>query len=297
MRHGRLGVGVQTWAGFQFLTLADRRSWYADQPLELVRFESSDATVAALRAGVIDAATLTLDEAIRLRAQGVDVQVVLVCDVSAGADVVLARPGIDTLADLRGRRLGVETTTLGVLMLAETLRAAGLEAADVTVVHIEEDHYKAWHRGGLDAVLSYGASAERLQQEGLALLADSRSFRQMIVDVLAVRRDRGLAYRSELRALVAGHFRALELWRQNPIDAAYELGPLLDTRPEDVRSVFKGIDLPDLAANHRWLDAPATEMTNTAQRVADVLTATGSLERAPSLDGLFTAHYLPKART
>jgi NitT/TauT family transport system substrate-binding protein len=297
MRHGRLGVGVQTWAGFQFLTLADRRGWYADQALELVRFESSDATVAALRAGVIDAATLTLDEAIRLRAQGVDVQVVLVCDVSAGADVVLARPGIGNLADLRGRRLGVETTALGVLMLAETLRAAGLRAADVTVVQIEEDHYRAWHRGGLDAVLSYGASAERLEQEGLVLLADSRSFRQTIVDVLAVRRDRGLEYRSELRALVDGHFRALELWRQNPIDASYELGPLLDTRPEDVRSVFKGIDLPDLAANHRWLDAPATEMTATAQRVADVLTATGSLERAPHLDGLFTAHYLPKART
>lgn len=295
-RQGRLDVGLQTWAGFQFLTLADRRGWYVDQPLALRRFESADTIATALGEGSIDAATLTLDEAIRLRSQVADLQVALVCDVSAGADVVLARPDIGTLAGLRGRRLGVEQTALGALMLAETLHAAGLGAGDVEVVQIEEDHYRAWHRGGLDAVLTYGYSAERLQQENLVALADSRKLRQVILDVLVVRRSRGVAHRRALRTLIDGHFRALNLWRQNPIDASYELAPLLETRPEDVSAVYQGLDLPDVVSNRRWLEPPATGLAETARHVAQVLVAAGWLDRAPDLGDLFTAAYLPQTR-
>lgn len=295
-RQARLAVGVQTWAGFQFLTLADRRGWYVDHPLELRRFESADAIATALSEGSVDAATLTLDEAIRLRSQAPDLQVALVCDVSAGADVVLARPDIGKLAGLRGRHLGVEKTALGALMLAETLHAAGLDTSDVQVVQIEEDHYRAWHRGGLDAVLTYGDSAERLQQEGLVALADSRSLHQVIFDVLVVPRSRGVVHRRALRTLIDGHFRALDLWRQNPIDASYELAPLLETQPEDVGDAYKGLDLPDVASNRRWLEAPATRLSETARHVTQVLVSAGWLERAPDLGDLFTAAYLPPIR-
>lgn len=296
-RQDRLRVGMQTWAGYQFMTLADRRGWYADQPLELLTFDSAEGIASALGDGSIDAATVTLDDAIRLRAHHVDLQVALVCDVSAGNDVVLARPDIDALAGLRGRRLGVESTALGDLLLAEALHAAGLAATDVQVVRIGEDHYRAWLRGGLDAVLTFGHSRELLRREGLRVLADSRSFRQVILDVLAVRRSRDAAHQRALRALIDGHFRALGLWRQNPTDAIYELAPLLGARPERVGSFYEGLDLPDVAANRQWLEAPSTGLNVTAQLIAQVLVDAGRLERVPDLDGLYTAAYLPQTRS
>ncbi|HEX6572498.1 MAG TPA: ABC transporter substrate-binding protein, partial [Steroidobacteraceae bacterium] len=280
-------VGVQTWAGFQFLTLAQRRGLYRGQPLELVPFETSDGTASALRTGQLHAATVTLDEAIRLRADGARVQVVLICDVSAGADVVLARPGIATLADLRGRRIGVESTALGTLMLAETLHAAGLDDRAIVAVPIEEDHHRAWQRGDLDAVLTYGLSAELLEAAGLVRLADSRNLRQVIFDVVAVRDDVGSAHGRALRTLVAGHFAATDLWRHNPIDTSYELAPLLDTTPERVRQAFKGVDLPDARDNHRRLKSPATELTSTARQVSEVLVGAGLLGHVPDLGDFF----------
>lgn len=292
----RVTVGVQTWAGFQFMALGERFGWYADQPLDLVTFKRADAVAAALIAGQIDAATVTLDEAVRLRAQDHDLQVALICDISAGNDAVLAAPGIESLADLRGRRLGVETTALGAVLLAETLHLAGLTAGDLKIVSIEEDHSEAWHRGGLDAVLSYGHSGAQLRREGLRVLADSRSFRQVILDVLLVRRSRHVSHRDAIRALVEGHFRALDLWRRNPIDATQELSTMLGTLPERVRSFYEGLDLPDAASNREWLRPPATALTATANLVAEVLVDAGWLDRVPDLGGLFTAAYLPPHR-
>lgn len=61
----------------------------------------------------------------RLRGAGVALQVALICDVSAGADVLLAPPAIANLAALRGRRIGVESTALGAPVFREQKFAAG----------------------------------------------------------------------------------------------------------------------------------------------------------------------------
>jgi NitT/TauT family transport system substrate-binding protein len=294
-RREPLVVAVQSWCGFQFIRLAQRRGWLGDAAVQLLDVASSDAATAGLRDGTVDAATLTLDECVRLRATGVDVQTVLVCDVSAGADVLLVRPEVANLDDLRGRRVGVESTALGALVFSEVLREAGLQRADVTVVDIEEDHFEAWQRGGLDAVLTYGVSAELLGARGLEPLIDSRDLKQVIFDVLAVRTDVAHAHRRALRAVVAGHFRGLELWQRNRIDASYELALLLETPPEEVASLYKGIDLPDVAYNRHALAPPALELTATAQDIAVALRDAGLMQSVPSARGLFAADYLPSA--
>lgn len=291
-----LKVALQSWGGFQFMRLAERRGWLGDARVALVDVESSEEATAGLRDGRFDAATLTLDEVVRLRGSGVDVQVALVCDVSAGADVLLAKPELRSLADLRGQRIGVEATALGALVFSEVLHAAGLRRDDVAVVPIEEDHFVAWQRRqDLDAVLTYGTSAELLRALGLRPLIDSRDLRTVIFDVLAVRRNLGSGERRAIEALVAGHFRGVELWQRNRIDAAYELALLLDTPAENVNNLFKGIDLPDVTYNRHALSPPATELAETARDVGTVLVKAGMLPAEPALAQLFTADYLPRA--
>ncbi len=67
----------------------------------------------ALRVGSLDLAGLTLDEALLLAQEGVPIAVIWVLNTSAGADALLAKPGITTLDALRGKRIGVEQTAVG----------------------------------------------------------------------------------------------------------------------------------------------------------------------------------------
>lgn len=292
-----LRIASEKWCGYQFMFLAQQEGWLPKSGLELRETGFASDSVVALKQGQVDGAALTLNEVLLLRDQGMPLSVVTVFDFSAGADVVLAKPGISRLADLKGQRIGVETTSLGVIMLSKVLEAAGLQRSDVTVINMDEDHLAAWDSANMDAVLTYEPALSRLQKQGLVSLYDRRKLPLVIVDVLAVRTEAAERHAEALRGLIAGHFRALTQWRNNPIDTAYRLSARLGVKPDEVKSVFKGLDLPDAAYNRKYLTAPAVELTQSVQAITRILTQEGLLKRPLNLDRLFVADYLPWDRS
>jgi len=248
-----LRVSYHPWIGYETLSLAGQFGWLPGN-VDLERRHSASASLDALREEQADAAALTLDEVARARTQGLDLVVVLVFDVSAGADVVLADPTIRRIADLRGRRIGVETSAVGSLMLDRALEAGGLDRSDVTVIDLPADrHLVAWENRRVDALVNYEPLASRLQQAGMARLADSRDFPDTIFDVLAVRRERLGGARRSLHGLVDAHFRALEHLRISRQDAIYRISEIGGVGPETVRRSLAGVLLPDRVSNLRYL--------------------------------------------
>ena len=288
-----LRIASEKWCGYQFMFLAQQEGWLPQSGLELRETGFASDSVAALKQGQVDGAALTLNEVLLLRDQGMPLIVVTVFDFSAGADVVLAKPGISRLADLKGKRIGVEATSLGVVMLSKVLEAASLQRSDVTVINMDEDHLSTWNSTPLDAVLTYEPSLSQLQKQGLVSIFDSRKLPLVIVDVLAVRTEAAERHAEALRGLIAGHFRALTQWRNNPIDTAYRLSARLGVKADEVKGVFKGLDLPDAAYNRKYLTAPAVELTQSVQAITRILTQEGLLKHPVNLDGLFVADYLP----
>jgi NitT/TauT family transport system substrate-binding protein len=288
-----LRIAVQPFCGYQFLSLANEEGYLRGAGVELVPVATYTDAVKALVNDTADGAPVTLDQVLELRDRGMPLITVMVFDISAGADVVLARPGIDTLADLRDKRIGVEQTSLGTVMLAKLLDAAGLARRDVSIIPMDEDHFAAWQRGGMDAVLTYEPILSQLRALGLAPIFDSRSLPQTIVDILAVRATAASSHASALRALIAGHFRAQKLWRSNPIDTAYRLAGFLGVPAESVPGVINGLDLPDLVYNRHYLTPPAAELTHAAIDLGAILAREGMLRHPPQLAGLFVPDYLP----
>ena len=159
-----LRVGIHPWVGYESLELAQQFKWLPEG-VELVRMEELTTSAAALQAGKVDAACLTLDEVLRLRAEGTPVTVGLVFDVSAGADALLVRPGIERLAGLSGKRIGIEPGPLGALVLGSALDAAGLKRSAVQVVNLPSDRQlDAWRRNEVDALVCYEPTATLLQR-------------------------------------------------------------------------------------------------------------------------------------
>lgn len=288
-----LKIALNPFCGYQFMHLAEKEGWLPADAVNLRHLRTAVEAVAMLERGEVDGAPLTLDEVLWLRDKGMPLVTVLVIDSSAGADVLLARRDIEQLADLRGRRIGVEASALGTVMLVKTLEAAGLARADVTVVPMTEDHVAAWDKGDLDAILTYPPSTATLEGRGLQPLFDSRSIPQLILDVLAVKPEVVQRQPDGLRTLIAGHFRALEEWRTHPIDTAYRLAPLLGVPVEDVRDVYVGLDLPDAVYNRHYLAAPAASLTSTATELGRILEADGLIRNPVRLEGLFVPDFLP----
>jgi NitT/TauT family transport system substrate-binding protein len=142
-----LRLGIHPWIGYETLYIAREFGWLSP---DVVLHEGKIAgdSLVALKQGAVDAAALTLDEVMTARAAGVSLVVVLVFDVSAGADVVLARSDIGELKDIVGRRIGVEPSAVGEIMLARVLEAAGLEQKSVAKIDLPPDRQlEAWRQG------------------------------------------------------------------------------------------------------------------------------------------------------
>lgn len=290
----RLRVGSIVFPGYELLFLARELGLLDESQLRLVEMHSNTDTMRALATGRLEAAALTLDEAMSQRADGVDLRVLAVLDISAGADVVLSRHPLPSLAELAGKRIGVEDDASGAVMLGALLDAAGLSPGMVVKVPITLDgSVEAYRSGEVDAVVTAEPWAAQLEAEGAVRLFDSRAIPERIVDVLTARADVLQSQHSALRQLVAGHFTALQLLREQPERAVRLMAPRLQLPPEAVLPSFRGLQLPDAAQNRRLLDPAGGAFAQSVQRLQQQMLGQGLLRRSVALAELFDASFLP----
>jgi NitT/TauT family transport system substrate-binding protein len=292
-------VAAGVWLGYEPLFLAKRLGWLDPGLVQLAEVPSNSSSLRALAAGLVQAAALTLDEVLRARSDGLPVRIVLVLDSSAGADMLLARPGITALGDLKGRRIGVEQGTNAALLLAMALRQGGLAAGEVTPVALTiGEHLDAWRNDRVDALVTYEPAAGQLLAAGARRLFDRRQMPDTIVDVLAVRSDLITPEHGDaLRHAVTAHFRAAETLRRQPETTAALMAEHLGMPAVQVQAAYGGLVLPDLARNQRLLGGADPLLLQTVRSVGEFMLQAGLLVRPVALQDLVTAEFLPEAQS
>lgn len=287
-------IASHVWPGYELMFLARREGWLPAESLNLLETASATGSLAALAEGKADGAALTLDEVLRARADGIRLAIILVFNISAGADVVLARHDIHALADLVGKRIGVEKTALGALVLHKLLSAAKLPASAVSAIPISpDDHMEAWRRGQVDALITYEPIATRLRAEDARTLYDSRDMPDTIFDVLAVTPEAATRHQETLKMLVAGHFRALRHFRSNPQDAAFRLAGHLQLDAREVLDAYRGLQLPDIRANRALMDTNQGRLLSAARELSQIMVREKLLPRQDDFANLVRADFLP----
>lgn len=288
----RLRLGVHPWIGYEPLQLASDFGWL-DERLELVNGRSATDSIQGLLRGRLEGAALTLDETLSVRAADTPVVVVLVADVSAGADMLLARPELTSMTELRGKRIAIERSAVGELMLVHCLDRAGLRRHEVDQVAMPVDaQAQAWRHRQIDAAISYEPTASRLMREGARRLFDSRALPETIFDVLAVRREVARRDPSLVRALITGHLRGLRHLRANRGDALYRIAARLQLDVAEARAALAGISLPDLQRN-RSLLGPDARLLRPLQDLMKLMLQHKLLPTPDALEDLFADRYLP----
>src|SRR6185295_18011721 len=108
-----LRIGTNVWIGSEPLYLARELGRLDPASVQLVEYPSASEVLRAFRNQAIDGMVISLDELFGLAVDGLDPRVILVVDVSHGADVVVGRRGMKTMHDLKGKRVAVESGALG----------------------------------------------------------------------------------------------------------------------------------------------------------------------------------------
>ncbi len=131
-----LKIGYSDWPGWVAWEIGIQKGWFQEEGVE-VDFQWFDyvPSMDAYVAGKIDAVGMTNGDALVTGATGKPSVAILLNDFSNGNDMVVAAPGIEKLADLQGKKVGLEEGFVPHLLLLAGLEKAGISPDTVTIVN------------------------------------------------------------------------------------------------------------------------------------------------------------------
>jgi NitT/TauT family transport system substrate-binding protein len=270
MRHPdtALRIGTNVWVGGEPLYLARELGRLDPATVQLVEYPSASEVLRAFRNEAIDGMVISLDELFGLVADGLQPRIVLVIDVSNGADVVVGRRGMRTMRDLKGRSVAVESSALGAFMLSRALALNAMQASDVNVVHLESNEQtSAFENGRVDGAVTFDPYRAQFLRDGAQTLFDSSQIPGEIVDLLAVRASVLEKQPKAVQALLAGWFSATDYLKFHPADAARRMGIRQQTSGEQFLQALKGLHFPSRDENLKMLGGMKPALATTGRRL------------------------------
>jgi NitT/TauT family transport system substrate-binding protein len=132
-----LKIAFSDWPGWTAFEIGIRKGWFKEAGVD-TSFEWFEYTpsMEAFSAGKVDAVMMTMGDALVTGAPGARSVAILITDYSNGNDMIVAKPGIDSLKGLKGKKVGLEVGLVEHLLLLKGLEKAGLKESDVKVVNV-----------------------------------------------------------------------------------------------------------------------------------------------------------------
>ncbi len=282
-----LRIGTNVWIGSEPLYLARELGKLDPGAVQLVEYPSASEVLRAFRNQAIDGMVISLDELFGLAADGYQPRIVLVVDVSHGADVVVGRPGMRTMRDLKGKSVAVESSALGAYVLSRALAKNGMQASDVDVVHLESNEQpSAFEKGQVDGAVTFDPYRAQFLRAGATTLFDSTQIPGEIVDLLAVRESVFDKQPKSIRALLAGWFGALDYMEKDPADAARRMGIRQQTSGEQFLKALQGLHIPTRDENLRMLGGANPELVASGRRLMSLMVDAKLLRTPFEIEGV-----------
>jgi NitT/TauT family transport system substrate-binding protein len=136
LRAEPLKIAYSDWPGWIAWEIGIQKGWFKEAGVE-VDFQWFDyvPSMDAYVAGKVDAVCMTNGDALVTGATGKPSVGIVINDFSNGNDMIVAAPGIGSIKELKGKKVGLEEGFVEHLLLLTGLEKNGMKLEDVTIVN------------------------------------------------------------------------------------------------------------------------------------------------------------------
>lgn len=280
-------IAHSTWVGYGPLYIARDKGFFKQNgvDVDLVLMEDPKERFPTLMADRIQMIASTVDTALLYLKKPNDFQYVVAIDDSNGGDGIVAKKEITSVADLKGKNVGVSEGSVSDFYLNVLLTKAGLKESDLKTVNMTAaDAGGAFVAGRLDAAVTWEPWLSRGKATQFGhLLTDSSKTPGLITDVLIVKADWAKSHEKDIAAIVKSWNEAVAFYEQHPDEAipimAKGVGGWLKD-PKDFKDTLSGIKFYDAAANKAFFGTPANPgpLAQTVQQAIGIWGGYGKLQ-------------------
>jgi len=287
-------LGFSAWPGWFPWQVAQESKIFEENKanVDLKWFDGYLESINTLTAGQLSANSQTLNDTIGPIASGADLVVVLTNDNSAGNDQIIVREGINSVADLKGKKVAAEEGVVDHYLLLLGLEKAGLTQKDIQFVPLETGKAAAaFVAGQVDAVGVFAPfTTQALKRPGSKVLFSSKDFPGAISDHLVFNRK----FVDEVQAIVDSWFATLDYMQANPDKAMEIMAKRANVSVDEYKEYAAGTKIFSIEDNLAALQ-PGKDLKSlpyAAEQITNFLVETGLVKTKPDLTKLFDDRFL-----
>jgi taurine transport system substrate-binding protein len=271
----------------QLLSTSDALKTATGWDVEWRKFDAGTDVIAAMASGDVVLSELGSSPVAIAASSGVDLQLIGYSDVIGQAESLIAHngSGIASIADLKGKRIGVPLGSTAHFSLMGALQHEGIAEGDVTIIGMKPDQIAAsWDQDAIDAAWIWQPVQSELLKNGTLIIGADQvaAWGFPTYDGWVVDRAFGQAHKAEVVAFLKEIDKVNKAYLADPAawtaDSAEvkALAAATGADPAQVPDILKGFTFLPMSEqiSATWLGGAAPIVKSTA----DFLKAAGRID-------------------
>lgn len=281
-------LGISAYPAFYTWYIAQAEGFFKARGIkvQLVYFPVYSDSVQAFDTGKIDMLSAAVPDIISPYVNDIGLKTVLVLDNSNGADGLVARNGINSIKDLKGKSVATEYGTIEHFFLLNALKKAGLTEKDINFVNLSvSDAAPAFLSGKVDAACLWEPSLSKaLSKKDSKLLISSKDTPGLIPDVLVANKDMVDNGKGDIEKIINAYYDSMEFYVKNKDKAIQDMSKGAGISTDEMKVSMSGSKLFTLKASIDAMDKKANNysyLPYTTEKIAEFLKNVKMIDKMP----------------
>lgn len=271
-----LKIGYSDWPGWVAWEIGIQKGWFEEEGVP-VQFEWMDyvASMEAYGAGKLDAVSMTNGDALVTGATARPSVAIVINDYSNGNDMLVAKAGIESVADLKGKKVALEEGFVPHLLVLKALESNGMSDTDITIVNTPTNETpQVLKSDEISAICAWQPSSGTAlkQVPGSKPIYTSADVPGLIYDCLFVAPESLAARRAEWLKVTKVWYRIVDYLKNedNTDDALSILASRVKVSPDEYEPFLEGTFILSMdEALKVWADGPGLDSVLGSSKISD----------------------------
>lgn len=250
-----LKIGITTWPGFDIILYAQEKDLFKKRGInvELIRFENQQDSSRAMIRGSLDGVLVSLWDIMQTDPENDKPEVLLITNISSGADGIVSKPTIKSVKDLAGKKVGCKLGTVNHLILLEALNLHKIPPNQVEIVDVSnESSVEMLEKGTIDAAVVWepllSQTAHKIKGK---VIYTTKEIDSLVIDIFCSS-SRALAKKTkEFQQFILTWFDLMNLVEKQPDKVFKTVGIKLNQTAASFAQDYAGLKKGDIDLNKR----------------------------------------------
>jgi len=297
-----LKIGIQSiWPTYGVAFIAQEKGLFAKQGVQVILVPAAGNSgymdnLKTYKEGKIDATFMMLSDAIMLEAEGIATRIVYAADYSDTGDIIVGQPFLNSLSDLKGKKVSFEGfNTFSHLLVLKLLEQAGVHEGEfeTTTINPAEatEVLEALTTNKIQAGHVYGAAATETLTKGFKQLGKAGDIPQLMIEGLVVNAQVVNTRHEELQKVVNALVEAMDFLQHSPEEGLNIIAKHTGTSLATLETGLKGLHIFSLQEN-RDVFKKDGRLFEGGQEIIDFFYQKGVLIKIPDLNKVIDGQFI-----